>query len=146
MHIRPLNTYWATFYDDCDTFEKLLINPNTTPKYQATFSVIQENEDGLFQEVQDFTFPTAFGGYNIDASSYGYNDYTTQLSDVGEFYDERFSDNLYRSMTHEAIKNFDWTYTREFNQGDDEEYLEGGEKYRKQSAYLEENLMKSYHI
>lgn len=131
VHIRPLNTYWATFYDDCDTFEKLLINPNTTPKYQATFSVIQENEDGLFQEVQDFTFPTAFGGYNIDASSYGYNDYTTQLSDVGEFYDERFSDNLYRSMTHEAIKNFDWTYTREFNQGDDEEYLEGGEKIQK---------------
>lgn len=130
-HIRPLDSFWNEFYDGCDTFQKLLINPNVMPRYQASFSVIQENEDGYFQEVQDFTFPTAFGGYNIDASSYGYNDYTTQLADVGEFYDEHFSDNLYRSMTHEAIKNFDWTYTREFNQGDEEEYTEGGEKIQK---------------
>lgn len=131
IHIRPINSYWTEFYNSCDSFEKLLINPKTTPKYQATFSVIQENENGYFQEVQSFVFPKSFGDYNIDASTYGYSDYTTQLADIGAYYDERFSDNLYRSMTHEAIKNFDWTYTREFNVGDDEEYKEGGEKIQK---------------
>jgi hypothetical protein len=34
-------------------------------------------------------------------------------------------------MTHEAIKNFDWTYTREFTYGDETEYVHGGEKMQK---------------
>ena len=57
--------------------------------------------------------------------------YTSRLSDIGSFYDEYFTDNLYRSMTHEAIKNFDWTYTREYVEGDEEEYVIGGEKMQK---------------
>lgn len=131
LHIRPTKKYLDEFYNECDNFQRLILNPKSTPKYKATFSVIKENENGYYREFEDFIFPTSEGGYNIDATSYGFNTYTTRLSQIGEFYDEFFTDNLYRSMTHEAIKNFDWTYTREFVEGDEEEYVLGGEKVQK---------------
>ena len=107
------------------------MNNKTTPLYKAMFSVIKENENGYYREMEDFTFPTSYGGYNIDATAFKFNEYTTRLAEIGEYYDSLFSDNLWRSMTHEAIKNFDWTYTREFYQGDEEEYVHGGEKIQK---------------
>lgn len=131
FHIRPNEEYLDRFYNECDNFQRLILNPKSTPKYKATFSIIKENENGYYREFEDFIFPTSEGGYNIDATSYGFNTYTTRLSQIGEFYDEFFTDNLYRSMTHEAIKNFDWTYTREFVEGDEEEYVLGGEKVQK---------------
>ena len=131
VHIRPTEAIQKKFYKECDNFQKLILNKDTSPKYKAIFSVIHENQFGYYRELEEFIFPTSEGGYNIDASSYGFNEYTTRLSQIGEFYDEYFTDNLYRSMTHEAIKNFDWTYTREFNEGDEEEYVLGGEKMQK---------------
>ena len=131
FHIRPNDNINNSFYNECDNFQRLLLNPKTTPKYKALFSVIKENENGYYREFEEFVFPTSEGGYNIDATSYGFNTYTSRLSDIGSFYDEYFTDNLYRSMTHEAIKNFDWTYTREYVEGDEEEYVIGGEKMQK---------------
>ena len=131
FHIRPNDNMIDSFYNECDNFQRLLLNPKTTPKYKAIFSVIKENENGYYREFEEFVFPTSEGDYNIDATSYGFNTYTSRLSDIGSFYDEYFTDNLYRSMTHEAIKNFDWTYTREYVEGDEEEYVIGGEKMQK---------------
>ena len=131
FHIRPKDSIITSFYDECDNFQKLILNPKTNPKYKAIFSVIKENDYGYYRDFEEFVFPTSEGGYNIDASSYGFNTYTTRLSQIGEFYDEFFTDNLYRSMTHEAIKNFDWTYTREFVEGGEEEYVLGGQKMQK---------------
>ena len=132
VHIRlKEDKYLADFYNGCDNFQKLLMNPKTTPRYKATFSVIKEDDYGYHREMRAFIFPTGPGGYNIDASSYGFNNYTNDLAMIGEFYDERFTDNLWRSMTHEAIKNFDWTYTREYEQGEEEEFVLGGEKMQK---------------
>ena len=130
-HITPDKPYLDSFYNECDNFQKLILNRNTTPKYKAVFSVIEETDEGYTRKFEEFIFPTSEGGYNIDASSYGFNTYTTRLSQIGEFYDELFTDNLYRSMTHEAIKNFDWTYTREYVEGDEEEYVLGGQKVQK---------------
>ncbi len=130
-HIRPSQSVLSEFYNECDNFEKLILNRNTTPKYKSVFSVIHDNERGYYREMEEFIFPTSYGGYNIDATSFGFNDYTSRLAEIGAYYDEYFTDNLYRSMTHEAIKNFDWTYTREFTYGDEEEFVHGGEKMQK---------------
>ena len=130
-HIRPSESVVSEFYNECDNFEKLILNRNTTPKYKSVFSVIHDNERGYYREMEEFIFPTSYGGYNIDATSFGFNDYTSRLAEIGAYYDEYFTDNLYRSMTHEAIKNFDWTYTREFTYGDEEEFVHGGEKMQK---------------
>lgn len=130
-HIRPLDKFIVEFYNECDNFEKIILDRKTTPKYKAIFSVIKDNERGYYREMEEFVFPTSYGGYNIDATTFGFTDYTTRLAEIGAYYDELFTDNLYRSMTHEAIKNFDWTYTREFYFGDEEEYKHGGEKIQK---------------
>ena len=84
FHIRPKDTYIAGFYNECDNFQKLLMNPETTPKYKATFSVIKEDNYGYHREMKSFIFPTSAGGYNIDASSYGFNNYTNDLSAIGD--------------------------------------------------------------
>lgn len=128
-HIRPKEKFLNKFYNDCDNFEKLLVNKDSD--YKAVFSVIRENEYGYYRELVPFQFPKADGGYNLDTSDYGFNAYTEEMAKIGVFYDERFSDNLWRSMTHEAIKNFDWTYTREYQEGDEEEYVFGGQRIQK---------------
>lgn len=131
MHIRPKEEFISEFYNKCDNFQKLIMNRKSTPLYKAVFSVLKENEYGFYRDFETFVFPTTFGGYNIIADDYGFSDYTKRLADIGEFYDNRVSDNIYRSMTHEAIKNFDWTYTKEYTQGDEEEYVFGGQKIQK---------------
>lgn len=131
IHIRPKEEFIAKFYNECNNFEKLILDRTSTPMYKSSFSVIKENEHGYYREMEEFLFPTSYGGYNIDASNDGFTDFSARLLEIGEFYDGLFTDNLYRSMTHEAIKNFDWTYTREFNEGDEEEYKFGGEKIQK---------------
>ena len=130
-HIRPKKEFIDKFYDECDHFERILLSRKTTPLYKSSFSVIKENERGYYREMETFVFPTTYGGYNLDVSEYGLNDFTSRLAEIGAYYDELFTDNLYRSMTHEAIKNFDWTYTRDFYVGDEEEYVHGGEKIQK---------------
>ena len=129
VHIRPKQEFLNQFYNECDNFERLLINKDTG--YKATFSVIRENDYGYYREFVPFTFPKSEGGYNIDATTYGFNAYTEQMVKIGEYYDENFTDNLWRSMTHEAIKNFDWTYSREYQEGDEEEYVFGGQRIQK---------------
>ena len=129
IHIRPRDTFYARFWNECDNFQKLLINRDNG--YKATFSVIRENDFGYYREFMSLVFPKGDGGYNIDATDYGFNAYTTHMVQIGEYYDENFTDNLWRSMTHEAIKNFDWTYTREYQEGDEEEYVLGGQKMQK---------------
>lgn len=134
MHIRPRKAdkphyFLDVFYSDSDNFQKLLVNEDT--HYKATFSVIRENAYGYYREFVSLQFPTGAGGYNLDATNYGFNEYTNQMVEIGEYYDENFTDNLWRSMTHEAIKNFDWTYTREYETGEEEEYVLGGQRIQK---------------
>ena len=130
VHIRPKESFLKEFYKGCDNFQKILLNPKTTPKYNARFLVIKENDYGYYQEFENLIFPTSIGGYNLDCSSFGFSKYTKRMVELGEFYDARFSDNLYRNMTHEAITNFDWTFTRTYNEGDEEVYVEGGERIK----------------
>lgn len=131
LHIRPKEIFFSQFYNELDNFERLLLNPKTTPKYKASFAIIKENSRGYYKEIEDFIFPTTYGGYNLDATTDIFSNYALRFSEIGLYYDEYFTDNLYRSMTHESIKNFDWTYTRKYNEGDEEEYIHGGEKIQK---------------
>lgn len=131
FHIRPKAEFLNEFYNGCSNFQRLLVDPTTTPKYKATFSVIKENDFGYYRELEDFIFPIAEGGYNLNADSYGFTQYTKHMAEVGEYYDEFFTDNLYRNMTHESIKNFDWTRRRVGDQGIDEDVELGADKMRK---------------
>ena len=127
IHIRPNSSTITTFYNECNDLQRIMFAQDTSPRYKAVFSVIDGNDFGYTRQLETFVYPTSEGGYNPAVTS----DYINRLIKIGEFYDEYFTDNLYRSMTHESIKNFDWTYTREYNEGDELEYVHGGEKIKK---------------
>lgn len=127
----PKKDFFTKFYNSLDLFEKLLINPNSKPKYSALFEVISENSFGYETELKIFTFPTKDDGYNLCVGDGAYEEYVNSFLKYAELYDEVFSDNLWRSMTHEAIKNFDWSYTRSYSEGDEEDYIIGGTKIQK---------------
>jgi hypothetical protein len=127
-HIRPKVEFYNKFLLSLDNFEKIILNPNTEPKYTATFEIISENDFGYSTDIKSFTFPLGYGEYNIGANTIPFEHYLKDLSDIATFYDDVFCDNLYRSMTHESIKNFDWTFTRNYSDGEEEEYVIGGNK------------------
>lgn len=127
--IRPNERIIDDYYKSLDIFERLLLDDGNT--FTSFFEIISENEYGYYTKVEKFVFPTTYGGYNLGSSGINFTKYLEGLIEVGEFYDERFSDNLWRSMTHESIKNFDWTYTRHYTPGEEEPYVEGGEKIQK---------------
>lgn len=130
-HIRPKKEFMQKFYNGLNNFERLFVSNKTTPKYKAWFSVVSENDYGYTRKLESFVFPTGPGGYNLDYSGTNYGLYVGRLSKIGNFYDERFCDNIWRNLTHEAIHNFDWTFTRDYSEGDEIDFILGGERMRK---------------
>ena len=128
FHIRPTEDLYLWFYSTLTDFEKILLNRKTDPLYKATFEVMSENDNGYITRLETFVYPVGLGGYNIGSYGEAYANYVNRLINATTFYDEHFCDNLYRSMTHEAIKNLDWSFQRE--QRDDlvELYGEGENK------------------
>lgn len=137
--IRPKTEFMDEFQKNLDSFESILMNPDSSPKYTAVFNVMHENEYGYYTQLESFTFPTTYGDYNIGSEGSSFEGYLTNLSDIASFYDERFSDNLYRSLTHEAIKNFDWTYYK--HQTDD---INDDEEDLKESANKVEKVLRVF--
>lgn len=125
-HIRPKYSFYQQFIKSLDSFQAILLNTESKPKYSALFEIIKENSFGYYTEMKRYTFPTTFGGYNLSVNDPAYTIYLNNFIDIANYYDETFCDNLYRSMCHEAIKNFDWSYTREYSDGDADEYIFGG--------------------
>ena len=108
-HIRPKKEIIETYFRDIDDFTAVLLNRETKPIYTATLKTPKERETGFSYDLKSYTWPTLNGGFNPDLSGPYYN-YLQLLINLGEFYDEYFTDNMWRSLTHEAIKTLDWTY------------------------------------
>lgn len=69
--------------------------------------------------------------YNIDISSERYQNYVKDLLKLCTFYDENYTDNLWRNLTHDAIKNLDNTFIHEVSDVDKEEIKENVENVHK---------------
>lgn len=104
--------------------EKTLLDFTTQPLFTATFDYPHEDsETGRIVTYQKkFTWPTD-GGWNIDITSSRYAKYVEGLLEIADFYDEYYTDNLWRSMTHDAIKSMDRTFISDTEDSDD--YNEG---------------------
>lgn len=126
-HIRPKKEYYTEFRKNLSLFEKVLLSEETLPKYSPYFEILTETDYGFSSQMQRFQFPIdPYGKYNLDVNSMAYTTYSSSLSTIGESYDEIFCDNLYRSMTHEAITNFDWSFQKERNETIESQNREGG--------------------
>ena len=108
-HIRPKKQIIEEYFRNCDDFTAVLLERMRKPIYTATFETPRETETGYVYDMVNYSWPTFHGGYNPDLSG-SYVPYVEGLMRIAEFYDEYFSDNMWRSLTHEAIKTLDWTY------------------------------------
>lgn len=124
IHIRPLKKFHDAYLRSLSLFQSLLITDKTSPENKATFEIWEETDTGYNRYLRDFIFPMGEGGYNIGSTNISYQNYINGLMKTAISYDEMYCDNLYRVMTHEAIKNLDWTFTRR----DDDDAKEGGNK------------------
>ena len=133
--LRPKKELFEEYFDSLEGFEKQLLNLNTEPLYKNSFLTPVEGELEYKYVYRDYIWPSSMDetiGYAfIDITSESYVGYLTKLIDMAQIFDELWCDNLYRNMTHEAIKNFDWTYTREYNEGEEQDNIDGGNQIMK---------------
>lgn len=127
--IQPKEEIIEAYFNGLKGFEKQLLTRKTKPLYTNKFITPIEYNLGYLYYKRTYTWPS--DGYCIDITSTKYIDFINKLSNMAELYDELWTDNLWRRMTHEAIKNYDWTYTREFIDGDEEDNVDGGERMHK---------------
>lgn len=127
--IQPKKDFIENYFNNLQGFEKQLLTRKTTPLYSNMFVTPIEYNLGYLYYKRTYTWPS--NGYCIDITSTTYIDFLNKLSSMAEIYDELWTDNLWRRMTHEAIKNYDWTYTREFEDGEEQDNIDGGERMHK---------------
>lgn len=129
IDIRPNEEFIEEYFSSLKGFEKQLLNRNSKPLYSNSFITPIEHDLGFVYYKRTYTWPS--NDYCIDITSTSYIDFLSKLTDMAQLYDELWTDNIWRNMTHEAIKNYDWTYTREFEIGDEEDNINGGERMHK---------------
>lgn len=108
-HIRPKKQIIEDYFRNADDFTVVLLNRDTLPLYTSLFKTPKETETGFVYNLVSYTWPSLNGGFNPDLSG-PYYSYIQSLIDLAELYDTYFSDHMWRSLTHEAIKTLDWTY------------------------------------
>lgn len=127
--IQPKEEFIEEYFQNLKGFEKQLLTRKSNPLYSNMFVTPIEYNQGYFYYKRSYTWPS--NGYCIDITSTVYMDFISKLSSMAEIYDELWTNNLWNRMTHEAIKNYDWTYTKEFEDGEEQDNIDGGERMHK---------------
>ena len=110
--IKPKDEIVKKFWAEMDDFERVLLNRDSSPIYTAIFETPYFTEDGYYYVNRTYTWPTVNDdGFTPDLTSIRFKVYLDSLLSLAQFHDEYDSDNIWRMMTHEAIKNLDWTHT-----------------------------------
>ncbi len=111
--IEPKKNIVEKFWDSLDDFERVLFNRESTPLYTAIFETPYENETGYYYSPKMYTWPRVANSNTPDLTTSKFKGYIESLLSLAEFHDEYDSDNIWRMMTHESIKNLDWTFNRD---------------------------------
>lgn len=110
--IKPKQYIIDKFWNTLDDFERVLLNRNSSPIYRSEFETPYSNETGFYYKIKSYIWPTVNDdGFTPDITTGKFQNYLQSLMTLAEFHDEYDSDNIWRMMTHEAIKNLDWTFT-----------------------------------
>lgn len=125
INIRPKDELIEKYFDGLKGFEKQLLNRKTQPLYFNSFITPVDSDYGYQYVKRNYQWPT-INDYCIDIETVAYDDFVNKLLSMATIYDELWCNNLYNRMTHEAIKNFDWTYTQEYNDGEEQDNIDGG--------------------
>lgn len=128
--IKPKDEIIEEYFDNLNGFERQLLNRKSNPLYSNTFITPVEGNLSYKYVNRIYTWPTVCG-YCPDIETAKYGSFIEKLLNMATIYDELWCDNLYGRMTHEAIKNFDWTYTRDYVDGEEQDNIDGGNMMQK---------------
>lgn len=109
--IRPCDIVVQKFYGTIDDFEYVLLSRDGSVPYKAVFETPYETDTGNKFSMESYIWPS-INGWNPIVSGPEFNVYLEKLINLAMFSDMYDSNNIWRMMTHEAIKNLDWTYKK----------------------------------
>lgn len=104
IRIRPLKKHIDKFFNELDDFQKVMLNRETNPVYTMTLDYPRETERGIETSKEKFTWPIS-NKWNLIINSGEYSSYMKKLLTLAEYYDNRRTNNLWRVMTHDSLKN-----------------------------------------
>ena len=129
LFISPNENIIENYFNNLKGLEKVLLRRDTKPLYYSRFKTPVINNDVMMVVERGYQFPQKDGFIEINSPSF--TTYVNQLFDIANVWDSIYTDNLYQRMTHEAIKNYDWTFTKDYENGDEEEFINGGLRIEK---------------
>lgn len=106
--IKPKEEFFNEFWNNLDDFERILLNKENN--YTAIFDTPYKTDYGYFYTPKSYTWPI-INENQIDLSTSNFVGYLNSLIELATFHDDYDTDNIWRMMTHESIKNLDWTYS-----------------------------------
>lgn len=108
FRVRPNDTIINQYFESLSDFEKILLNQYTD--YTARFDTYFEDEEtGWYYVDKTYQWPTSLGGWNLSIAGVPYNIYLEDLHKLADGYDTLFCNAIWRTMTHDAVSNFDLT-------------------------------------
>lgn len=119
MIIEPIKKHFDEFWNNLDDFERVVLNKDSIPLYTAIFETPYQDETGFYYNSKTYTWPTVGNSKTPDLTTSKFKGYLSNLLTLAEFHDEYDSDNIWRMMTHESIKNLDWTFNNEDDEFDE---------------------------
>lgn len=129
LFIQPNQETIDNYFNELKGLEKILLCRETKPLYYCRLATPVITDDIMQIVDRGYYFPHQDGF--IDITSNQFVTYINHLYDIANIWDEYYCDNLYQRMTHESIKNYDWTFTKDYNNGDEEEFIDGGLRIEK---------------
>ena len=125
--IQPKQEIIDKYFLGLKGFEAKLLDRRNNPKYTSKFitPIPYKNNDPHYSYVErSYTWPHS--GYCLSIDTIGFENYFNSLYTMASTMDELWCDNLWKNMTHESIKNFDWTYTKQYEEGEEIDNILGG--------------------
>lgn len=117
--IRPKKEIYDNVMKSFNGLQKILLNDKTFPKFKATFDTPIITDSGFNVVKRDYIWPSK-SGIMPTIEGMGFKNYVSDLIKLAEYYDEYESDNAWRMLTHESIKNLDWSFIRKDKNNDEE--------------------------
>ena len=122
--IAPSEEIKDNFFSNLDDFEKVLLNDKTNPKYTAVLDTPKETERGVDVYQVAYTWPIE-NDWNLVIDGYDFHEYINGILSIAEFYDEYYTDNLWRMLTHDSIKAMDIAFSNPQKDEDSDDYNVG---------------------
>ncbi len=122
INLKPKASIIDAFWDSLDDFERVLLNRDATPVYKAILETPYSDETGFYYKNETYIWPTVNDdGFTPDITTSRFQNYLESLISLANFHDEYDSDNIWRMMTHESIKNLNWTYVSKNDENESEQ-------------------------